>query len=124
MSLVLIVDDDRDIRETTQLLLEEHGHRVICAANGQEALHLMQQGPRPDFVVLDLMMPVMSGWELREQMLGDPALATIPTIVISGDTKAVQRRDDLRVDGYLSKPFELDDLLGQISDVGQPGPDR
>lgn len=124
MSLVLIVDDDRDIRETTALLLEEHGHQVISAANGQEALRLMQQGPRPDFVVLDLMMPVMSGWELRGQMLRHPDLATIPTIVISGDTKAVARRADLRVDGYLSKPFELDDLLSQISDGDPPGPDR
>ncbi len=120
MSLVLIVDDDRDIRETMELLLEEHGHRVVCAANGREALRLMRQGPLPNLVVLDLMMPVMSGWELREQMLGDPALAAIPTIVVSGDTRAVQRRADLHVDGYLSKPFELDDLLSHISDVDPP----
>ena len=122
MSFVLLVDDDRDICETTQVLLEDHGHQVICAANGKEALRLMQQGPRPDLLVLDLMMPVMSGWELREQMLRDPALATIPTIVISGDTRAVQRRAELRVEGYLSKPFELDDLLSQISDVDPPSP--
>ena len=116
MSLLLIIDDDRDIRETLELLLEDHGHRVISAANGEEALRLLQQGPRPDLVVLDLMMPVMTGWELRELMLRDPTLASIPTVVISGDTKAVQRTADLHVAAFLAKPFELDDLLGRIPD--------
>lgn len=115
MSRILLVDDDRDIRETMEILLAEYGHRVITAANGREALHLLRQGPRPDLVVLDLMMPVMTGWELREQMLRDPALATIPTIVISGDIKAVQRATDLHATAFLTKPFELDDILSRIT---------
>lgn len=114
MSLVLIVDDDRDIRETMALLLEDCGHRVLCAANGEEALRMLQRGPRPDLVLLDLMMPVMTGWELRERMLRDPVLAKIPTVVISGDTRAVQRAAELHVDGFIAKPFELEDLLCRI----------
>lgn len=114
MSLLLIVDDDQDIRESLRMLLEECGHRVLCAANGADALRLLQQEPRPDLIVLDLMMPVMTGWELRERMLGDPVLAAIPTVVISGDTRAVARADDLQVAAFLAKPFELDDLLSQI----------
>lgn len=122
MSLVLIIDDDRDIRETMALLLEEYGHQVVAVANGKDALRVLQQGPRPDLVVLDLMMPVMTGWELREQMLRDPTLATIPTIVISGDTRAVQRTADLQVIAFLSKPFEPDDLLSQIPRADLPAP--
>lgn len=122
MSLVLIVDDDRDIRETTELLLAECGHRVLGATNGEDALRLLQRGPRPDLVILDLMMPVMTGWELRERMLRDPALATIPTVVISGDARAVTRAAGLQLTAFLAKPFELDDLLRWIPAASQPTP--
>ena len=75
---------------------------MVTATNGQTALHLLLQvSHRPDIVVLDLMMPVMNGWELRKRMLGDPSMAAIPTIVITGDPKATQRSSSLAATAYL-----------------------
>ncbi|WAS96843.1 response regulator [Nannocystis punicea] len=117
MSPVLVVEDDRDIRETMGLVLEGEGYEVVTAPNGREALQLLQSGLRPCLVLLDLMMPVMSGWELREQMLRDPSMAAIPTIVITGDTRASQRTAQLRAAACFAKPFEISDLLAAVAEA-------
>ncbi|MBZ5715064.1 response regulator [Nannocystis pusilla] len=117
MSPVLVVEDDKDIRETMGLVLEGEGYEVVTAPNGKEALQLLQTGLRPCIVLLDLMMPVMSGWELREQMLRDPAMADIPTIVITGDTRASQRMAQLQATACIAKPFEISDLLAVVAEA-------
>ena len=117
MSPVLVVEDDRDIRETMGLVLEGEGYEVVTAPNGKEALSLLQAGLRPSLVLLDLMMPVMSGWELREQMLRDPAMAAIPTIVITGDTRATQRTAQLQAAACIAKPFEISELLAAVAEA-------
>nr|WP_276598717.1 response regulator [Nannocystis sp. SCPEA4] len=113
----MVVEDDRDIRETMGLVLEGEGYEVVTAPNGKEALQLLQTGLRPCIVLLDLMMPVMSGWELREQMLRDPAMADIPTIVITGDTRASQRTAQLQATACIAKPFEISDLLAVVAEA-------
>lgn len=117
MRSVLVVEDDRDIRETMGLVLESEGYKVFTAAHGREALRLLRGGLRPHVILLDLMMPVMNGWELREQMLGDPALADIPTIVITGDSRAPQQTAALKAAACIVKPFEISDMLAVVAET-------
>ena len=114
MSSLFIVDDDDDIRELLILLLQDEGHQVIGAANGLDAQRLLQQGLRPDTMILDLMMPVMSGWELRDWMLHTPEFSSIPTIILTGDKKSMESNDILSAKACLAKPFDLQQLLSLL----------
>jgi len=113
---VLIVDDELDIRETIAELLRLEGHEPFEATDGEQALVRCRQ-LRPDLVLLDLMMPGMNGWDFRKAQLRDPAIASIPVVVVS----AVARSRDLPADGFLQKPFSLDDLLALVRRVARPG---
>jgi CheY-like chemotaxis protein len=121
VSLVLVVDDNADIRETLSLLLEDGGDTVVTAPDGREALRLLHGSPVPDVVILDLMMPVMSGWELREEMLRDPAVASIPTIVMTGDRSWSQKAERLHAAASLAKPFEAEEMFSVLDRVKQLG---
>jgi CheY-like chemotaxis protein len=100
---VLVVDDDASIRETMSDVLEEEGYCVLCAENGKTALELLEKA-RPNLVLLDLMMPVMSGWEVLE-VLGDrDELAHIPIVVVSAMLAPGARM-------CLPKPVDLGHLL-------------
>jgi CheY-like chemotaxis protein len=109
------VEDDPDIRETLSEALGWEGYDVTTAANGLEALQLLRGGQHADIVLLDLMMPVMSGWEFRRVQLDDPALAGIPVVVLSASSPG-----NARPDRYLPKPFSIEDLLAVLSDLGTP----
>ena len=102
---ILIVDDDRDIREELALLLEENDYCVLLADHGLHALEVMRAGNRPDAIILDLMMPVMDGWEFRERQKSDPDLAHIPVIVTTASEKSIDAAALLR------KPVDRDALL-------------
>ena len=80
---LLLVDDDGAIRDALDEALQEEGFDVVTAANGREALQVLKSGPRPDAILLDLMMPVMDGWDFRHEQLRDPALRQIPVVVVS-----------------------------------------
>src|SRR5690349_9209397 len=108
---VMVIEDDFAIRETLRELLEDEGYRVVGAANGMEALHRLKGGRAPQLILLDLMMPIMDGWEFRTAQQSDPALADIPVVVISADHGLDKKVGSLAADGYLAKPFELDALL-------------
>jgi CheY-like chemotaxis protein len=110
---VMVVEDDFAIRETLRELLEEEGYRVTQAANGAEALARLRTGT-PKLILLDLMMPVMDGWEFRSAIQDDPRLAKIPVIVISADHGLESKVARMQVQGYLTKPFELDQLLQTV----------
>jgi|SRR5580704_1056246 CheY-like chemotaxis protein len=115
---VLVIDDDDDICDTLRELLEEHGHAVLCASNGHEALDVLHAAsPLPDVILLDLMMPVMNGWEFRGCQKKDPALATIPVVVITATGSARERAGLMGVDEILLKPIHLDQLLAVIAGV-------
>ncbi len=108
---VLVVDDDRDIRESVIEALEEHGYRATGAANGLEALGVLRANPElPRMIMLDLMMPVMDGGEFREEQLKHPEWAEIPVVVISayGDVEARARA--LAVE-FMRKPLALRPLI-------------
>src|SRR5204863_7477007 len=80
---ILVVDDDADIREVLREVLTESGRHVLTAANGLEALQILRAGSSPCMVLLDLMMPVMDGYNFLVHQQNDPALAQIPIAVIS-----------------------------------------
>jgi CheY-like chemotaxis protein len=103
---VLVVDDDPDIRESLQLLLEDEGYRVRTAADGRQALAMMAV-ETPGFVILDLMMPVMDGWEVAGCMHDDARLGAIPLCVVTA-TPEWAPADSTCV---LPKPIDVQALL-------------
>ena len=105
---VLLVEDDLDIRDVLQDVLEAEGYDVIPAANGKQALDFLtlNDPPGADLVILDLMMPMVSGWEVLDRMARDHRLAEIPVIVVS----AVAREKPPRAYTFLRKPFTLEML--------------
>jgi CheY-like chemotaxis protein len=104
---VLVVDDDQAIREVIAEVLRDEGYEVVCAENGVQAMRELHKNPRPDVVLLDLMMPVMSGWEVLEQVQQDSALAGIPVVVVSAMNAPGARE-------HLCKPIDLDHLLATV----------
>jgi len=113
---VLVVDDDHDIRDTLRELLEIEGLRVVSAANGREALQRLRNGVRPDVILLDLMMPEMSGWEFRGEQLSDPCIADIPVVLLSATPDVRKTAHELRAAGWVRKPFDLDELLELVQE--------
>jgi CheY-like chemotaxis protein len=111
---ILIVEDDTATREALGLILAGQGFSVLGAANGQEALGLLRSGPRPDLILLDLMMPVMDGWQFRREQVQDSILSAIPVVVLSADGNVRQKAAALRAAGYLQKPVEVESLLEAI----------
>ena len=106
---ILVVDDDRYVRDTLAAVLEAEGYGVRCAPNGAQALAMMRDH-RPSAMVLDLMMPVMSGWELLELVGTDGDLSQIPVVVLS----AVRGPAGVP---QLAKPVSLEDLLRALDRV-------
>ena len=104
---ILVVDDDADARGALVEMLEDAGHRVIAAANGQQAIELLRGGLRPALVLLDLNMPVMDGEAFYEACLGDPALRTIPVFAVSSDAVAAIALHRKGAAGYLKKPIDV-----------------
>jgi two-component system OmpR family response regulator len=112
---VLVVDDDAGIRSMVTMALESEGYLVTTASNGAEALHEIARD-RPSVMLLDVQMPVLDGsgvtGRLRE--LGE----RVPTVVMTGAGNAPRWAADLGADACLSKPFELDELLLTVKDIG------
>jgi CheY-like chemotaxis protein len=112
--VVLVVDDDPDIRDMIGQALELEGWTVLGAANGEEALRLARDGPRPDVILLDIMMPVMNGWEFVDEQRQDASLAAIPVVFISGDERIKHKATKAGVAGFLKKPMDLMTLLETV----------
>jgi two-component system, chemotaxis family, chemotaxis protein CheY len=112
---VLLVDDDRDIRDTIEQILEEDGYRVATAVDGEDALQRLDAEPQlPRLILLDLMMPVMDGREFLARFTKEPRWAQIPVVIISSGRNAEREAASLSVAGYLAKPIELDLLLSCV----------
>jgi CheY-like chemotaxis protein len=104
---VLLVEDDPTLLGAMKMVLEWEGYEVACATNGQEALEMLRAGERPALILLDVMMPVLDGWQFREEQKRDPDLASIPVVVVS----AVEGAGSLDAAGHIQKPFEVEELL-------------
>jgi CheY-like chemotaxis protein len=112
----MVIEDDPDIRETVLELLADHALSAVGATDGADALHLLHDPAvgKPDLILLDIMMPVMNGFEFRAAQRGDPELADIPVVVLTAHATAAQAARDLAADGFLNKPFDLDTLLATV----------
>ncbi len=119
MARVLVVDDELDIREAVTEVLSYEGHEVVTASDGAEALR-KARAVQPDVVLLDLMMPGMNGWDFRAAQLRDPAIASIPVVVLS----ALGRVSTIDALAFLPKPFGLDDLLDLVRRAAAHGRDN
>jgi CheY-like chemotaxis protein len=110
--VVFIVEDDVDTREMLGRFLELEGYQVESAPNGKAALEQLDAGAPACVILLDLMMPVMDGWQFRREQAQHAALADIPVIVVSAAGE--ERIRKIEADAYLSKPVDLDELLAQV----------
>lgn len=110
---ILVVDDDSAIVEALNDALGDEGYCVATARNGANALEWLAEHPAPSLILLDLMMPVMDGYEFRRRQLSDARLAAIPTVVLSASARdeAVAQMDGIT---WLQKPISLDTLLGVV----------
>ena len=108
---ILVVEDDDDIRDSLKELLEEEGYRVDTAANGQQALVKLQERELPQLILLDLMMPVMDGWQFQKELRDVPSLARLPVIVISASKFS---REPLNAAAFIPKPLDAGVLLETI----------
>jgi CheY-like chemotaxis protein len=112
--LILVVDDDADIRQVVRAILESEGYAVALAANGRDALARLAQQP-PDAILLDLNMPVMSGWEFHERLKSQKS--RIPVVFMTAGQEAQREARAHGATGYLAKPFEMDDLLQTVEQL-------
>lgn len=110
---VLVVDDDPDICDSVQDVLQVYGYRVDTARDGAEALRKLKGGDRPCIILLDLMMPGMDGLQFRSEQLRDPALATIPVVILSGGGNVAAKAAAVGAEG-LAKPIDLSVLLAKV----------
>ena len=115
---VFIVEDDVDTREMLGRFLELEGYQVESAANGKLALERHDAGSPACVILLDLMMPVMDGWQFRREQVQHAALANIPVIVVSA--AGGDRIQQIDADAYLSKPVNLDELLERVTEYCRP----
>jgi CheY-like chemotaxis protein len=115
---LLVVDDDANIARALSNLLEDEGYRVVAAENGKRGLELVEAGLRPNAIILDLMMPVMDGWDFRAEQLKDPAIRETPVIVLTatGFSRKTIREQFGGVE-YLAKPPSTDHLLDTLRRV-------
>jgi CheY-like chemotaxis protein len=106
---VLIVEDDEDLRDMMAQMLTIEGFTAATVANGREALDYLHGATRPHVILLDLMMPVMDGWEFRRRQQADPELAPVPVIVLSALDPV--RASPVDAAAFLKKPLDFDRLL-------------
>ena len=112
---LLLVEDDSSIRFALSDMLTDEGFDVTTVVNGRDALDELRQAAPPDVILLDLMMPVMDGWEFRVEQRADPLLAGIPLLAMSADLSAKARA--IAADGYIRKPIDFPELLRQLHGV-------
>jgi len=113
---VLLVEDERDVRDALAEVLESERYEVLRAAHGAEALRMLTgtDGIDCDLIVLDLMMPVMNGWDFRKKQRADAQLARIPVLLMSAGAHLATACGDLDAADFVSKPVDIPDLLAKL----------
>jgi len=109
---ILVADDDPDILSIVSMSLETQGYTVYKAANGREAVDLTKQH-HPDLVLMDMMMPIVSGYEAVVELKADAATRDITIVGLSAKAMAtdMERATDVGIDGYITKPFRIAQVL-------------
>jgi CheY-like chemotaxis protein len=110
---VLVVDDDLYLTEIISDVLEAEGHTARKASNGLEALDLIKER-KPEIILLDLMMPVMNGWELADHLRSNPDWADIPVVVITANYHPDRKQQVAGARAVITKPFDIDQLVDAV----------
>ncbi len=112
---ILVADDDPDILSIVSMSLETQGYRVFTAANGREAVDATREN-QPDLVLMDMMMPVVSGYEAVTELKADARTRDIPIVGLSAKAMAtdMERATDVGVDGYITKPFRIAQVISVV----------
>jgi CheY-like chemotaxis protein len=120
----LVVDDDKLLLRLVELNLAKMGIRVLLAQSGQEALKLAIS-EHPDLILLDIMMPVMDGYEVLRKLKSTKETADIPVVMITARSSLMDRRrcEEMGAAGYITKPFQLEDLRGTVISITGAVPD-
>jgi CheY-like chemotaxis protein len=115
---ILIVDDDLDTGEAMSELLAYQGFEVALASDGQSALEALRSADTlPDVILLDLMMPVMNGWQFRRAQLDDPQLASVPVIVVTASLASDSQLSQLKAAALFHKPVDAGTLVRKINSI-------
>jgi two-component system alkaline phosphatase synthesis response regulator PhoP len=115
MARILVVDDDKEIVRLVESYLVKCGMSVQPALDGEQAMHILQR-ERPDLVILDLMLPQVDGWEITRWIRADPALATIPILMLTARAEDSDKvlGLELGADDYITKPFNPRELVARV----------
>lgn len=113
-SNILVVEDDFDVRESLKDTLEDEGYRVASVADGLEALAYLEAHPAPALILLDWMMPRCDGEQFLHKKHADPAIASIPVVLLTADIQKAGKAEALRVGAFLTKPVMLPELLATV----------
>ena len=112
---LLLVEDNLDVQGLAKEFFESEGYEVYCASNGKEALDFLRGGPaRTDLILLDLMMPVMDGYQFRKEQLLDASIASIPVVILSADGNAQIRIEHLGRCDFCTKSSGIDKMLEAV----------
>jgi len=115
---ILVVDDDRDLRESVMEALEDEGYSVAAAPDGMRALaYLRGPSPKPDLILLDLAMPNMNGDKFREEQLKSAELAAIPVAIVTAESNASDKASSLQASGFIRKPLKIGALLELVGRI-------
>lgn len=114
MADVLIVEDDDDLRTDLAFMLKRKGFTVATAANGADALSHIRDDGVPRLILLDLMMPTMDGWTMRQVLLQHPSLENVPVVILSGASELEEEARSLGA-GFLAKPVDLERLYQVVA---------
>ncbi len=112
--IILVIDDHPDIRDGLAAVLASEGFVVETATNGREALNALHEGLRPSLILMDLMMPVMNGFEFRAEQLRTPEIAQIPVIAYSGVMNPRHVADKLQAAAYIEKPEDIECVIALV----------
>lgn len=115
-TLILVADDDDDVRELVVFRLERAGYQVVTASDGQEAVQVALERP-PDVCVIDVMMPKLDGYEVTERLRASPGLAEVPIVLLTASVQeaAVNRGLEAGASDYIKKPFSPRELVERIA---------
>ncbi|HKQ98790.1 MAG TPA: response regulator, partial [Candidatus Polarisedimenticolia bacterium] len=118
MKTILLADDSITIQKVVELTFSDGEYRVLCVANGAQALRKIAES-RPDIVLLDVIMPEKNGYEVCEAMKADAATAAIPVLLLTGTFEPFDQRraDAAGADGHLTKPFESHTLVARVEEL-------
>ena len=116
MKSILIIDDAKTVTDMTALMLEKAGYHVYRAYNGETGIEMAEK-LKPDLILLDIMMPEVSGWEVLDEIRNNEDTKDIHILFFSAKVDEKEKSESANVDGFIAKPFEANDILGKIKEI-------